>query len=159
MLLDAPWLVTDRLHRLGSIGDAGEPRLPRDRVPVARVPDGVADQIARELVEVRESGLIERSEPTRGDQLVHLGTVRHDDEVLERGHAGLQVRLDHAEEAGVVLDRVEVVHVDARLRREEIERAVPVSRGGVDVVRPVGEVQPPGLPLPDPSVGRIDLGP
>ena len=135
----------------GPVCDAGQPRLPRDGVTVARVPRWITHEIARMQLEVHEPGVIERCEISGVHEPRDLRPIRHDDQVVEGRQPGLEVRLDLFHEAGIAVDRMEVVDVDARSLREQVERLAAALRE-IDVEGPVRKVQPALLTLARPTM-------
>ena len=124
------------------VAEPGHARLPRGVVVVGRVEvDALVDVLhVRDLV--RHVGEVERLDPAEPDQPAGH-PVGQDDEVPARVLAALERRLDRAEELVVVVDDLGVLHDRAVLGLEVLEGLVLrlVFFVGVDVQRPVGEVQ------------------
>ena len=132
------------LHRIPP--DPGETRLPRHRELVAVVVRRALHRVARVLVEVGPLVGGKRHQVVEVEQLVEGLAVGDHDDVPASVFARGQVRLDLAEEAGVGLDHLVVLDLDARVLRELLQRGVHHLAGGrvlrlVDVERPVREVQ------------------
>ena len=108
---------------LRAVGDAGEPGLPGDRVPVAGVVGGILHRVARVR---RKFG---SSDWSRG--ISHLLSISWDSwapfvSTIRSQPVGLpgELRPDLRVEGVVVVDDRPVVHLDAGLLREEIQARV-----------------------------------
>ncbi len=127
------------------VAQAGHAGLPRGVVLVVRV-EVRADVGILEVVDiVRDDRLVELLEPAQANE-PGGHPLGQRDQVPARVLAGLERRLDRAEELLVVVDHLGVVDLGAVLRRELLEACVlgGVVVVGVDVQRPVGEVEDVG---------------
>ena len=141
----------------GVIGDPREPRLPGGAVAVARVKRRIARDRSGVAVEVGHPRLIERDQPAVLDQLGQLPAVADHDQVVADRLPGGEHGADLREEARVVLDHRPVVDADPRLLREQVDRRVVAAVRAVDVERPVGPIEDPGLVLLRPEHGPVDV--
>ena len=141
----------------GVIGDPREPRLPGGAVAVARVKRRIARDRSGVPVKVGHPRLIEGDQPAVLDQLRQLPSVADHDQVVADRLPGGEHRADLCEEARVVLDHRPVVDADPRLFREQVDGRVVAAVGAVDVQRPVGPIEDPGLVLLRPEHGPVDV--
>jgi hypothetical protein len=134
-----------------------EPGLPDDGVRVARVVVRVLHRVRGVLREVRQPAVVELADEAVLDHLGELVPVRHHDDVVPGAPVRPEDRRDGRVERRVVLDDGLVVDVDPRLLAEEGE-GLGLAVVGVDVERPVGEVQLAGRLRRLPERRPVDVG-
>ncbi len=137
---------------VGVVGDPRDPRLPGDREPVVRVVGGIHHALVRVGEKGRQPARVQRRQVVAPDKVGEHLPIGDDHQVVAGRAARLQQRSDPRVERLVVLDDLAVGDRDAGCAGEDVERrmAVGLARGGVDVQRPVREVE---------MTGRCPAGP